>query len=498
MSAVAPVRVETGGLDERRRVLDRLSAGLAGCAALGEGVVVAVRLADPGRAGEAAVLGERLRGLEAEAAALRDALEAAAAGYERAEEGAAPELSAVSAPEAAVAVFGRRAGESLARRLPGAVEDAAVLVRAVADAAFGSASAAVRALAGDESARADLEEEGEDLVRALLGDPLVIEGLRGLISWIGLGTEIGVLLLPPQLAEAVGRPSSEQVIGEGVASAAGALVVLGTLFGVLPAPGEREVRVERVAPPAVRTGSADAPPTGWGELAARIPPSDPDGPQVVIERFGAQWLVTLSGTTDWSADPEQAFGAASNLQAMSGRRAASVDGALAAMAAAGIPPGAPVTLAAHSQGGLVALRIAQSGRYDVHDVVTFGSPVRGLDLPDGTRSVSIEHSDDLVPALGGFGRTSGEEPGVVLIERDSPAGTPRESPVPAHGLEAYVATARELDVSADPRLAAAGAALFPLWRGAPGERFAARLTTVPVSPGGGRGRRDGGAVRGTS
>ncbi|MDY0914207.1 hypothetical protein [Rathayibacter festucae] len=491
MRAPMPMRVETEELEERRRVLEWLAAELGECAALGDGLVPAVLVAAPGRAGEPTVLADRLRALEADAVALRDALGAAGAGYERAEEAAAPDVLSVLGPEGAVGVFERRAGASLARRLPGAVEDAAVLVRAVADAAFGSVSAAARALRGDESARADLAEEGEDLVRALLGDPLVIEGMRGLISWIGLGTEIGVLLLPPPLAEAVGRPPSEQMIGRGVQSAAGALVVLGTLFGVLPAPGERELRVERVAPPV----DPVAAPSGWGELAARIPPSDPDGPQVVIERYGEEWLVTVTGTTDWSADPQQAFGAVSNLQVMGGQRAASVHGVLAAMAAAGVPPGAPVTMAAHSQGGLVALRVAQSGRYDVHDVVTFGSPVRGLDLPDGTHSLSIEHSDDLVPALGGFGRTAAEEPGVVVVERDSPEGTPRDSPVPAHALDAYVATGRALDAAADPRLAAAGAALFPLWRGAPDARVAARLTTVPVSPCGDRGRTGGAAAR---
>ncbi|MCJ1674756.1 MULTISPECIES: hypothetical protein [unclassified Rathayibacter] len=491
MRAPSPVRVETAELDERRRTLEGLAAGLAECAVLGDGLVPAVMLAAPARAGEPAALGDRLRLLEADAVALREALAAAAAEYERAEEDAVPGTPGILGPQTAVALFERRAGESLARRLPGAVEDAAVLVRAVADAAFGSVSAAARALAGDEGAEADLKEEGEDLVRALLGDPLLIEGLRGVISSIGLGTEIGVLLLPPPLADAVGRPTSEQVIGNGVQSAAGALVILGTVFGVLPAPGERELRVERVPPPV----DPLAAPAGWGELAARIPPSDPDGPQVVIERYGGEWLVTLSGTTDWSADPEQAFGAPSNLQAMAGGRAASVEGALAAMAAAGISAGAPVTMAAHSQGGLVALRVAQSGRYDVHDVVTFGSPVRGLDLPEGTRSLSIEHSDDLVPALSGFSRTAAEEPGVVLVERDSPAGIPRDTPVPAHALDAYVATGHALDAAADPRLAATGAALFPLWRGAPDSRVAARLTTVPVSPGGGRERRGAGAAR---
>lgn len=263
MRALSPLRIETVELDERRRVLEGLAVGLGECAAMGEGLVAAALLSAPERAGGAAALNDRLRLLEADTAALREALGAAAEGYERAEEEAGSGIPALLAPEAAVTVFGRRVGESLARRLPGAVEDAAVLVRAVADAAFGSASAAVRALAGEESAEADLAQEGEDLVRA----------------------------------------------------------------------------------------------------------------------------------------------------------------------------------------------------------------------------------------LGGLGRTAGEEPGVVLVERDSAEGTPRDSLVPAHALDAYVATARALDAAADPRVAAAGAALFPLWRGAPDARTAARLTTVPVSPGGGRERRGAGAAR---
>ncbi|WKK72450.1 hypothetical protein Q0F99_05730 [Rathayibacter oskolensis] len=476
-------RVDTRELDERRRALEAVLRGLGECTGAAARAAPAVASAAPERAGELELLARRLHGLEAEAVLLRDALGEAASAYTRAEEGLEERPVLIPgrvAPLVAVVSSGLRAAESFARRVPGAREDAAVLVEATAEAVFGSIGAAVRVLAGEDGARAELSAEKEELVRALLGDPLVVEGLRAMISGIGLGTEIGVLLLPPPVSAALGGRPADEVIGGGVSSAAGVLVVLATLFGAIPAPGERRVRVESVDPPPVRLGSAATPPASWGELAGRIPPSDPDGPQVVIERFGEEWLVTVSGTTDWSSDPEQAFGAASNLKAMSGGGSASVAGTLAAMEAAGIPDGAPVTIAAHSQGGLVALRVAQSGRYDVHDVVAFGSPIRGLDLPSGTRSVSIEHSDDLVPALSGFGRTAAQEPGVIVVERDSPDSTLQEGAVPAHALDSYVATGQALD--AEPRLAAIGAALFGLWRAAPDSRVAMRLTTVPVSP----------------
>lgn len=481
------IRVATVELDERRRVVEALLGGLVECAVLCRTAAPSARRADPARAGELDVLERRLSSLGTEAERLRDALAESAVSYEHTEETvAAPPLALpeVFAPAASAMVFTQRAGESFERRVPEAVDDAARLVSATAEAVFGSARAAARALAGDDEAVDDLSAEGEGLVRALLADPLVLEGIRATISTIGLGSELGVLLLPPPVAAALGSPEPERVVGEGVQAAAGVLVVLGTLFGVLPAPGERRLRVESVEPPPVPRGSASAPPSGWGELAARVPPSDPDGAQVVVERYGEEWLVAVSGTTDWSGDSEQAFGAASNLEAMGGRNAPSVAGTLATMEAAGIPPGARVTMVAHSQGGLVALRVAQTERYDVHDVVTFGSPVRGLDLPDGTRSVSIEHSDDLVPVLSGFGRTRQQEPGVVLVERDSPAATEQVGVMPAHGLGAYIATGRTLDAGGavvDPRLAVTGAALFGLWRGAPDSRLAARLTTVPVS-----------------
>ncbi|MCJ1695788.1 alpha/beta hydrolase [Rathayibacter caricis] len=466
-------RVETLELDERKRMLSVLGAGLTECAAGVDAAAPAVALTSPERSGELGLLGARLRVLAQEADVLRAALASAAAAYERAEE--PPPLPPGSAPVVAVVAFARRAEESLEHRAPTALADAAALVRATTEAVHGVGAAL---LAGGD--RAALEQERDELVRALLGDPLVLEGIRALISTIGLGTEIGVLLLPPPIAAALGAPPDERVIGTGVGSASGVLVVLGTLLGAVPPPGERRLRLEWADPPAPPFGSVAAPPRGWGELAGRVPPSDPDGPQVVIERYGSEWLVAVSGTTDWSGDPAQAFGAAANLQAMSGGAGTSVQGTLAAMEAAGVPPGAPVTIVAHSQGGLIAARVAQSGRYDVHDVVAFGSPIRGLDLPDGTRTVSVEHSDDLVPALAGFGRTSALEPGVVRVERGSdPVATLQEGAVPAHALHSYVATAQTLD--SDPRLAVAGAGLFALWRSAPDSRVGVRLTTVPVS-----------------
>lgn len=70
----------------------------------------------------------------------------------------------------------------------------------------------------------------------------------------------------------------------------------------------------------------------------------------------------------------------------------------AAMQAAGIPSGAEVVLAGHSQGGIVAGNLAAdpafnggADGYMVTDVLTVGSPVEQISFPDGTRSLNLAH-----------------------------------------------------------------------------------------------------------
>lgn len=95
--------------------------------------------------------------------------------------------------------------------------------------------------------------------------------------------------------------------------------------------------------------------------------------------------------------------------------------------------------AGYSQGGGVAARLAASGDYNTQGLVTFAGPTGQVPLPDTFPAVLVEHSDDLVPALGG----PQDNAGAVLVRRDVFGGDDLpEMLVPAHHLEYYLQTAR--------------------------------------------------------
>ena len=122
----------------------------------------------------------------------------------------------------------------------------------------------------------------------------------------------------------------------------------------------------------------------------------------------------------------------------------------------------------YSQGGIVATDLARSGRFDVPALVTFGSPTGGVDIPSSTIDVAVEHTDDLVPALGGVPRAFDNGGGDrIVISRQTYSGElpSGSSPIAGHLMSEYRITARHMDASTDPRL---GSALDALPRGSDG------------------------------
>lgn len=158
-------------------------------------------------------------------------------------------------------------------------------------------------------------------------------------------------------------------------------------------------------------------PRDLGDLADEVAAAydkSPDHEQLLIRRVtqadgSSAWVVSIPGTAQWwprsSADPADLGG---NLLIMAGLPS-SLYPAVAtcltsAMRQAGVAPGTePVMLVGHSQGGIVAARMAQdrdfSERFDVTEVVTFASPVTGMDLPDGINGLDISNQGDGVPRL---------------------------------------------------------------------------------------------------
>lgn len=110
-------------------------------------------------------------------------------------------------------------------------------------------------------------------------------------------------------------------------------------------------------------------PGSFGDPANTMNPQDTDG-----------------NPMDWNQNPGALLGAETD----------SSQAVQAAMEAAGVPHGADVVIAGHSQGGMVATNLAadpefnggESG-YHVTDVVTFGSPVEHKVTPEGTNTINF-------------------------------------------------------------------------------------------------------------
>lgn len=116
------------------------------------------------------------------------------------------------------------------------------------------------------------------------------------------------------------------------------------------------------------------------------------------------YVVAIPGTEDWSpAARGTVRDLTANLDLMASRPTAAVESVREAMAAAGVPHGAPVLLVGHSQGGIIAGELATDAgfreQYDVSHVLAFGAPVDHLDFDSSTRVLQVQHEHDVVPRL---------------------------------------------------------------------------------------------------
>jgi hypothetical protein len=319
------------------------------------------------------------------------------------------------------------------------------------------AERAALAAAGDSAGAARLEARlrvlaAEDPVAAARAWAAELAWTARIVTTVAGPVAAGVL--PPDLALAT-VVTSATIAGSGVARIGAAERLSG------PAPA--------VAVRALGTRAGSAP----GSLAAavrRIPSSD--GPERVrVERYAMpdgtrRFAVYVAGTRSASlgGGPE-AFDMRSNLQLYSGRRSASYEATTAALAAAGARPGDAAYLFGHSQGGMIADRVAVEGGLDARLLVTVGSPTEA-DVGDRTLSVQLRHTDDPVAALaaGGSEGTVGARGSLVVERIADPLPGPHDLGLPAHHLSAYADTAAQLDLSHDPRVQSVRDALGELRR----------------------------------
>ena len=140
-----------------------------------------------------------------------------------------------------------------------------------------------------------------------------------------------------------------------------------------------------------------------GEIdVRRLTRTGPDG------QVSTSWIVDLPGTKSWDVDPSHRThlnDLATNLTTMAGVPSARVDGLTEALRQAGVGRDEPVMLVGHSQGGLVAMRAAETyahdGSFRVTHVVTAGSPTARMPVPASVSVLALENRYDLVPRLDG-------------------------------------------------------------------------------------------------
>lgn len=172
------------------------------------------------------------------------------------------------------------------------------------------------------------------------------------------------------------------------------------------------------------------------------------------------YIVDITGTDTWNAPFMDNKGSANdmgtNIDAMAGNETVLQEGIELALREAGVPPGAPLMLVGHSQGGIVAAQAAGSladpvtgERYNVTHVVTAGSPVGGIDVPDNVQVLSMENRGDIVPHLDA--RENPNSDNRVNVVFDNQSGTAGGN----HAIQGnYTDAGDQLDASTDPSVRA--------------------------------------------
>jgi hypothetical protein len=288
-----------------------------------------------------------------------------------------------------------------------------------------------------------------------LTSPLAAALLRSLVL-AGDDFAAGVLHAPTGTAALLGEHGLGII---GLPGTAALLTALATRYGALR---ESEVTVRESR----RTTAGNAP-QGFRDRVDRVPTGRS---QIRIERYSFdtgpdRFEVFLGGTRAAGIlGGEEAWDMTSNVHAVGDLSPGSLRAAEEAMRQAGVTAESEVVFTGYSQGGLLAARLASAGEWNTQGLVTYGAPVAGIALPEGFPAVQLEHTDDLVPALGGDRSDLG--PIVVRREAFADREAPADVAVPAHRLAEYRSTAEQLDGARSPAVVAAAARLRAFGRGA--------------------------------
>lgn len=301
--------------------------------------------------------------------------------------------------------------------------------------AGGAVAGAVALIPGARQAASRFMRDNNEL----LTNPLTVTIERE-VTMVADDASMGAVGIPRPIADVLG----DEGLGlSGHASAAAGVMAAGSMFGLF-----REGPVHLVdSKPIVA-----AAPTGYLERLNRVPDADKTGgAQVIIDRYempgeADRFEVYIAGTVTFNPiATDEPFDMTTNMSNAVGPGSGAYDSVAEAMKLAGIDENSPVQFTGYSQGGGTAAQLAASGNYNTAGLATFGGPTGQVAIPEGFTTVIVEHSDDLVPGLGG----TQQNLHAVIVERDVFGGReiPTEFAVPAHHYEYYEETARLMDAA---------------------------------------------------
>jgi len=326
-----------------------------------------------------------------------------------------------------------------------------------------------------------LDAVGEDpqgtVLGALYDHPWATDSIVSGLPWV-LGVQVPLVLnaaTPWWFTLPTVVPSYEQVVA-GIVAGGGLLGMFADGDPVVtPEPPDPAYPDEESRQAALDATAADSVSSLFDNISGL---GDGDGSEVRVTAVPTgtgsySWVVEIPGTQDWSPHSgTNPSSLAANLHLMSGSHGTAMqEGVVEAIEQAmstlseqtGIPVeelrAGPVTLAGHSQGGIVAASIAADPSHglNVTTVVTGGSPVANTAVPDHVSVLSIEHTQDPVHNLDGNPNPAGPNWTTVTRDVDGHTRVPDGDPAGAHSGSLYAETGALVDEQAatDPALAMA-------------------------------------------
>ncbi len=167
-------------------------------------------------------------------------------------------------------------------------------------------------------------------------------------------------------------------------------------------------------------------------------------------KSGRVLLVYLPGTANWSpVGGRSAFDLRSDLELIGdSQNTNSSRAANAALNAYGAKSGDRLILVGYSQGGMVAAQMAEENS-NVVGLITIGAPVADAKFSPDLPVLSVEHSNDVVPALAGATNPLTENWATATRHWEIEPG---KTVIQAHDINAYADTAALVDGSSDSGL----------------------------------------------